>query len=88
MPDAQTGVASVNGVSYATLKEAIDHVGSGGTITILKDIPDAVGISVPSKKNFTIDFGGHTYTLAGPGAGSTGTETNAFQLLKNSTITS
>ena len=86
-PDAQTGVASVNGVSYATLKEAIDHVGSGGTITILKDIPNAAGISVPEGKDFTIDFDGHTYTLDGPGAGSAGTETNAFQLLKNSTIT-
>ena len=87
LPGAQTGVASVNGVSYATLKEAIDNVGSGETIKILKDIPDAVGISVPEGKNFTIDFDGHTYTLVGPGAGSAGTETNAFQLLKDSTIT-
>ena len=83
----QTNVATIDGVSYATLKEAIDKVGSGETITILKDIPDAVGISVPEGKNFTIDFDRHTYTLVGPGAGSAGTETNAFQLLKNSTIT-
>lgn len=34
-----------------------------------------------------IDFGGFTYTLTGPGAGSENTETNGFQLLKNSTIT-
>ena len=86
LPNAQTGVASVNDVSYATLQEAIDKVGSGETITILKDIPDAVGISVPEGKNFTIDFGGHTYTLTGPGAGSSNTETNGFQLLKNSNI--
>ena len=87
LPGAQTGVASVNGVSYATLAEAIQNVKDGQTIKILKDIPNAVGISVPEGKNFTIDFDRHTYTLVGPGAGSAGTETNAFQLLKNSTIT-
>ena len=80
-------VAEVDGKKYANLQDAIENVGNGQTITILKDIPDAVGISVPEGKNFTIDFGGHTYTLVGPGAGSTGTETNAFQLLKDSTIT-
>ena len=80
-------VAEINGAKYATLQEAIKHVNKNETITILKDIPDAVGISVPEGKNFTIDFDGHTYTLVGPGAGSAGTETNAFQLLKDSTIT-
>lgn len=60
------------------MKGAIDKVGSGGTITILKDIPDAAGISVPEGKDFTIDFGGHTYTLDGPGVGSAGTETERF----------
>ena len=80
-------VAEINGTKYATLQEAIEHVNEGETIKILKDIPDAVGISVPEGKNFTIDFDGHTYTLVGPGAGSAGTETNAFQLLKDSTIT-
>ena len=44
-------------------------------------------MAVPSGSNFTIDFDGHTYTLIGPGAGSTGTETNGFQLLKDSNIT-
>lgn len=86
LPDAQTGVASVNGVSYATLAEAIQNVKDGQTIKILKDIPNAVGISVPEGKDFTIDFDGHTYTLTGPGAGSSNTETNGFQLLKNSNI--
>lgn len=52
----------------------------------MRDIPDAIGISVPTGKNFTIDFAGHTYTLTDPGAGSSGTETNGFQLLKDSTI--
>ena len=77
----------VGGKTYDTMAGAIEAVGNGQTIYVLKDIPDAVGIAVPSSKNFTIDFGGHTYTLIGPGAGSSGTETNGFQLLKDSTIT-
>ena len=77
----------VGGKTYDTMAKAIEAVGNGQTIYVLKDIPDAVGIAVPSSKNFTIDFGGHTYTLIGPGAGSSGTETNGFQLLKDSTIT-
>ena len=71
---------------YATLNDAIKNVPNGGTITIQRDIPNATGISVESGKNFTLDFAGHTYTLTGPGAGSTNTETNGFQLLKNSTL--
>ncbi len=47
----------------------------------MKDVPDAAGITVSSDKQFTVDFGGHTYTLKDPGAGSSGTETNGFQLL-------
>ena len=77
----------VGGKTYDTMAEAIKKVGDGGTIYILRDIDNATGLSVPEGKNFTIDFGGHTYTLIGPGAGSSGTETNGFQLLKDSTIT-
>ena len=52
----------------------------------MNDVNEAPGISVPSGKEFTIDFDGHTYKLSNPGAGSTGTETNGFQLLKDSKI--
>jgi len=72
---------------YATLAEAVDNVSQDGTITLTQDLDGAPGVSVPSGKNFTLDFGGHTYTLKNPGAGSTGTETNGFQLLRDSTIT-
>ena len=72
---------------YKTLAEAINAAQGSDTVTLLKDVPNATGITVSSGKNFTIDFGGHTYTLSGPGAGSTNTETNGFQLLKDSTIT-
>lgn len=76
-----------NGKRYATLKEAINDVTDGGTIKLLSNVDNAVGVSVPSGKNFTLDFNGKTYTLKDPGAASTGTESNGFQLLKDSTIT-
>lgn len=72
---------------YATLADAVEKVSQDGTITLTQDLDGAPGVSVPSGKQFTLDFGGHTYTLKNPGAGSTGTETNGFQLLKDSTIT-
>ena len=72
---------------YATLAEAVAAVPEGETITLTQDLYDAPGVSVPSGKKFTLDFDGHTYTLKNPGAGSTGTETNGFQLLSGSTIT-
>ena len=81
---------TIGGTPVATaeqLKNAIANAKDGDTIVLANDIPDAKGISVSSGKNFTIDFAGHTYTLTGPGAGSTNTETNGFQLLKDSTIT-
>ena len=84
---AATHVAKVDDTYYSTMEAAIKAVGSGGIIYVIKDIPNATGISVPTGKDFTIDFGGHTYTLSGPGAGSTNTETNGFQLLKGSDIT-
>lgn len=76
-----------NGKRYATLKEAINDVKNGGTITLTSNVDNAAGISVPSGKNFTLDFNGKTYTLKDLGAGSAGIESNGFQLLKDSTIT-
>ena len=86
---AEDSVAMIvaTGTAYSSLGEAIEEVPAGDTIYILKDVPDAAGITVSSHKQFTVDFGGHTYTLKDPGAGSSGTETNGFQLLKDSTIT-
>ena len=72
---------------YGTLADAITNADKNAVITLLGDIPNAVGIAVPSGKEFVLDFNQHTYTLVGPGQGSSGTETNAFQLLKDSTIT-
>ena len=86
IPESE-GVAAIGDKYYRTLADAVDAATSGDTITILNDVNEAPGISVPSGKEFTIDFDGHTYTLSNPGAGSTGTETNGFQLLQGSNIT-
>ena len=75
-----------NGAAYATLKDAVAAAGEGSVIIVLRDVENAEGMSVAEGKNFTVDFGGHTYVVNKPGAGSTGTETAAFQLLKNSSI--
>lgn len=37
--------------------------------------------------NFTVDFGGHTYTCTDPAVGSAGTETQGFHLEKGNTVT-
>ena len=50
-------VASVDGVNYATLAEAINAATAGQTITFLADITENVTIS----KNLTIDGAGKTY---------------------------
>jgi len=72
---------------FATLAQAIAAVGDGETITFVANEINATGISVASGKNFTVDFADHIYTVNKPGAGSTGTQTSAFQLLDGSTIT-
>ncbi len=84
--ETKTAVVAINGVGFTSMGAAIKAVGDGGTITVLQNITNAVGIAVDSGKNFTIDFAENEYILVGPGAGSSGTETNGFQLLKDSTI--
>ena len=73
--------------AYETLADAIEAVNNGDTVVMTKDVAKANGISVASGKSFTVDFNGYTYSVEKPGAGSAGTTTQAFQLLKDSTIT-
>lgn len=84
--EEKEAVARIGGVEYYSLQDAVDAVGDGQTITLLRDaIGD--GVKVDSGKNFTLDLDGKTYTVDGTLVGSPGTETNGFQLLKNSNIT-
>lgn len=75
----------LNGTSYANLTEAINDINIGGTITLNTDTASD-GIQAQSGSNFTIDLAGNTLVLSGQMAGSTGTQTNGFQFLKDSNI--
>ena len=80
-------VCKIGDTGYGSLADAVAAVQEGETITLVKDVENASGIAINTHKNFTIDFGGHIYTVNKPGAGSTGTQTAAFQLIKGQTIT-
>lgn len=79
-------VAQIGNSKYTTLKRAIDAVQNGNTIKLLCDCNEGEGIVVEGGKNFTLDFGGHTYKVTKDLAGSTGTKNQCFQLLKGSTL--
>lgn len=75
--------------SYETLKEAVADVPTDGTETLIEmteDVTLAPGVQIKTGQNIIIDFGGHTYETWEPMVGSSGTETQSFQLLKGSTV--
>ena len=72
--------------TYSSLSEAIKKVSEGGTVKLARNA-SGDGVQVAEGKKFTLDLGGFTYMIDGKTVGSTGTETNGFQLLQNSTIT-
>ena len=80
------GGAGVAGAAITTgqdFKNAVTNAKSGDTITLGQDIKEGLG-AVFKEKTVTVDFGGHTYTGYSGSVGSTGTETQLFQLLKDS----
>ena len=86
---AASAVAEVNGTSYDTLEAAFDAAQDGDTIKVLADC-NGNGIKVAEGKyatGLTVNFNDHTYTVDGNLVGSTNTETNGFQLLKNNKVT-
>ena len=87
---AVTYVAQIGTTGYATLEAAFAAATDGDTITLLNNCTGD-GIKVPQGKfnnnGLTVDFGGFTYTVNANTVGSTGTETNGFQLLKGNKIT-
>ena len=88
-----TPVAIVGDTYYNTLPDAVAAAKDGDTITLLKDSTEN-GVKV-EKKGFVLDLNGHTLKIGNPLVGSTGTETNGFQLMssagnvtfKNGTLT-
>lgn len=88
--DGESGaVAKIGKKEYATLKEAVAEVPTDGTETTITLLRDATGggVIVSAGQNIIFDFDGNTYTVGEPTVGSTDTETNGFQLLRDSTVT-
>ena len=91
--DADNAVASATIADtttyYTSFEEAVESVFNSndktGTVNLLKG-SSGNGIVFPEGVKITIDLGGNTYNVSENTVGSTGTETNGFQLLKNSTI--
>ena len=78
---------------YATLQAAVDAASDGATIYLNKNaaadgIIDGDGVKIDtSVKSLTIDFNGLTYNVNRNPVGSSGTETQAFQLLTGGSVT-
>ena len=78
---------------YATLKAAVEAASSGTTIYLNKNaatdgIINGDGVKIDtSVKSLTIDFNGLTYNVYRNPVGSSGTETQAFQLLTGGSVT-
>ena len=73
---------------YADIPSAIaaaDEAGDDEFVIELKGNVTGPGVKISSEKTITIDFKGYTYTV-NKCVGSSGTETSAFQILKNSTV--
>lgn len=87
--DAPTAMI-VGGECYTTLADAVAAAKDGDTITLLKNT-NGNGIQVKTEKfatgGLTVDFNGHSYTVGGVLVGSSGTGTNAFQLLQGNKVT-
>ena len=77
-------------VKFATLEKAIAEAKDGDTVTLLKSC-SGNGIQIKTRNfanaGLTVDFGGCTYTVGGVLVGSSGTGSNAFQLLEGGKIT-
>ncbi len=73
-------VAQIDDVKFESLADAYEAAEAGAVITLLSDC-EGNGISIA--KSITIDFDGNTYTVIGNPAGSTGTKSQAFQVLQS-----
>ena len=82
-----TNYAKIGDTEYATLADAVAAVADGETATIeVMGSHTGNGIKIKATKNITINFNGYTYTT-NSAVGSTGTESQGFQLLKGNSIT-
>ena len=87
---SENNCVTISGGAFTDLASAVKYATDGATITLAGDT-NGNGIVFAggqfASKGLTIDFNGHTYSVGGVLVGSTGTGTNAFQLLKGNKIT-
>ncbi len=83
------GVCKIGDQEYTSLAEAVAAVPTDGTQTTITLLADTAGsgVKVVSGQNIIFDLDGYTYTVNDNTVGSSGTETNGFQLLKGSNVT-
>ena len=83
-------VAKIGNTTYPSLAEAVAAAKDGDTVVLLKS-GSGDGIVIPegkfADKGLTIDFNKNSYIVGGVLVGSSGTASNAFQLLKGNKIT-
>lgn len=80
---ATTTLGEYNSYYYfSSLPTAVRHVKDGSTVSLERDVSYGGIRFDTSKKSMTLDLNGHTYTVADPLVGSSGTRTNGFQLLR------
>lgn len=84
------GVCKIGDQEYTSLAEAVAAVPTDDTQTTITLLEDTIGDGVvvggdDFTKNIIFDLNSHTYTVDGT-VGSSGTETNGFQLRKGSTV--
>ena len=80
-------VAAIGNMHYDSLADAVDAAGNNETTIELLRNANGDGVIVPKGSKITFNLNGFTYTIDGELVGSPTTETNGFQLLKDSTIT-
>lgn len=88
---ADEEVCAIGDKKYTSLAKAVEAVPTDGTQTTITLLKDTTGDGVvvggdDFAKNIIFDLNSHTYTVDGT-VGSSGTETNGFQLRKGSTVT-
>lgn len=82
------GAFTINGQRYDTLSAAIysQQIGTLVNIKLMADT-ETPAFNTISGCNIEIDLNGNDLNICGPMTGSSGTTTNAFQFLKDSTVT-
>ena len=79
---ASSAIATIGGVGYASLAEAIAAAKDGDTVTLLADITE----DVVTNKNITFDLGGKTITNTGAGKATLTVASGATATVKNGSI--